>query len=113
MFAFIKAWDRVTRRRVKIWRLYLRIPMISLPATTTERRDTDTMTMRAALPRSIMVSILIAVASTFATANPTCAAAPQAGTQVPRFYRMMLGDFEEFVWIPADYTRRLSKAGEH
>jgi hypothetical protein len=52
------------------------------------------MTTKAALLRSVMVSMAIALTNTFIMAAPVSAAAPQVRTQAPGFYRMMLGDFE-------------------
>jgi glyoxylase-like metal-dependent hydrolase (beta-lactamase superfamily II) len=52
------------------------------------------MTTRAARLRCVMVSMAIALISTFIMAAPVSAAAPQMRTQAPGFYRMMLGDFE-------------------
>jgi glyoxylase-like metal-dependent hydrolase (beta-lactamase superfamily II) len=52
------------------------------------------MTLRTAQAGAVMVSMLVALASTFTIAAPASAAAPQVWTQAPGFYRMVLGDFE-------------------
>jgi glyoxylase-like metal-dependent hydrolase (beta-lactamase superfamily II) len=59
-----------------------------------DRKNTDTRTTSEALLRSVMVSTVIALASTFTMAAPVSAAAPKVRTQAPGVYRMMLGDFE-------------------